>query len=135
MVKIAQGLARRSAGSAGPARLPDRGQPPRSAYILVIDPVRAIRVEALVAQIPGASFYPAPSCRTRPGEDRPQPLSERLEQVLHLVGQGLSNKAIGRRLGISHFTVRNHVARLMWLYGASSRADLAALIRTDGSAS
>ena len=38
--------------------------------------------------------------------------------------QGLTSKAIGRVLGISHRTVEIYRARLMRKYGASTAADL-----------
>ena len=51
-------------------------------------------------------------------------LTERQVQILALVGEGLSNKEIARVLGLSHFTVRNHLMALFRLYGVSRRGDL-----------
>lgn len=48
-------------------------------------------------------------------------ITARQRQILHLLSQDLSNKDIGRRLGLSHFTVRNHVSQLLRLLGVSSR--------------
>jgi DNA-binding NarL/FixJ family response regulator len=51
-------------------------------------------------------------------------LTERQVQILALVGEGLANKEIARILGLSHFTVRNHLMALFRLYGVSRRGDL-----------
>lgn len=59
------------------------------------------------------------------GTSQPQ-LTGRQRQILPFLHQGLSNKEIGRRLGLSHFTVRNHVSKLLQLTGARSRKDLEA---------
>lgn len=59
---------------------------------------------------------------------RPAQLSARLGRILHLIAQGKTNKQIGRDLGISHYTVRNHVVRLFQIYSVSNRVELASLI-------
>ena len=48
-------------------------------------------------------------------------LTERQRDVAGLLMQGLSNKAIGRALDLSHFTVRNHLSQIMRQLGVSSR--------------
>jgi DNA-binding CsgD family transcriptional regulator len=48
-------------------------------------------------------------------------LTERQRDILQGIVDGLSNKEIGRRLGISHFTVRNHVSQLLKQLGLPSR--------------
>src|SRR5262245_4624605 len=50
-----------------------------------------------------------------------EPLTAREIQVLQLVAQGLPNKGIARRLGISENTAKFHVASLSGKLGASSR--------------
>lgn len=64
---------------------------------------------------------------------RPAQLSARLSRILHLIAQGKTNKEIGRDLGISHYTVRNHLVRLFRLYDVSNRVALAALINRETS--
>jgi NarL family two-component system response regulator LiaR len=54
-------------------------------------------------------------------------LTEREEQVLALVVEGLSNLQIARRLGISPSTARFHVSTILSKLGAANRAEVAAL--------
>lgn len=51
-------------------------------------------------------------------------LTSRQVEVLSGLTRGLTNKAIGRELGISHFTVRAHVARLFQIFEVTSRSEL-----------
>lgn len=48
-------------------------------------------------------------------------LTARQWQILALIGEGLSSKAIARRLGLSHFTVRNHLSQILLTMGLASR--------------
>ncbi|MCB2052260.1 MAG: response regulator transcription factor [Novosphingobium sp.] len=54
-------------------------------------------------------------------------LTNRQDDVVRLLLTGLSNKEIGRRLDLSHFTVRNHVSQIFRLLGVTTRKD--AIIR------
>jgi DNA-binding NarL/FixJ family response regulator len=56
-------------------------------------------------------------------EDQPyeEDLTPRELEVLELLAQGLPNKAIAQRLGISDQTVKFHVAALSGKLGASNR--------------
>lgn len=58
-------------------------------------------------------------------EDTP-PLTPREGEILALVGQGLSNKAVARRLGISFHTVKFHLEALFAKLEATSRAEAVA---------
>ena len=58
-----------------------------------------------------------------PAEGGDEPLTSREHEVLDLLGQGLSNKQIARRLGISEHTVKFHVSALYAKLGAASRTD------------
>jgi len=49
-------------------------------------------------------------------------LTGRQREVLSLLAQGMSNKEIGRSLGISHHTVRLHVSTILHEIGVSSRS-------------
>jgi DNA-binding NarL/FixJ family response regulator len=52
-----------------------------------------------------------------------EPLTAREIQVLELLAEGLPNKAIAGRLGISDQTVKFHVAALSGKLGAANRTD------------
>lgn len=76
--------------------------------LLVIDPALA------GAALAGDSALP----------DMPaEPLTPREREVLQLVAEGLSNKAIALRLGISDHTVKFHVNAVMTKLDAQSRTD------------
>jgi DNA-binding NarL/FixJ family response regulator len=50
-------------------------------------------------------------------------LTAREREVLHLVAEGLPNKAIARQLGISEHTAKFHVGSLLGKLGAASRTE------------
>jgi DNA-binding NarL/FixJ family response regulator len=52
-----------------------------------------------------------------------EPLTTREVQVLELLAEGLPNKAIAARLGISDQTVKFHVASISGKLGAANRTD------------
>jgi DNA-binding NarL/FixJ family response regulator len=52
-----------------------------------------------------------------------EPLTSREIQVLTLLAEGLPNKAIANRLGISDQTVKFHVASVSGKLGAANRTD------------
>ena len=52
-----------------------------------------------------------------------EPLTAREVQVLELLAEGLPNKAIAERLGISDQTVKFHVAAISGKLGAANRTD------------
>jgi ATP/maltotriose-dependent transcriptional regulator MalT len=52
-----------------------------------------------------------------------EPLTPREHDVLELVAEGLSNKAIGARLGISDQTVKFHVASICGKLGVANRTE------------
>jgi DNA-binding NarL/FixJ family response regulator len=53
----------------------------------------------------------------------PEPLTPREVEVLEYLVEGLSNKTIGGRLGISDQTVKFHVAAICGKLGAANRTD------------
>lgn len=60
-------------------------------------------------------------------EELDEPLTAREREVLKLLGQGLSNKMIGRELSISEHTVKFHVSSVYAKLGASSRTEALSL--------
>lgn len=60
-----------------------------------------------------------------PGD--PPLLSRRQEQILALIADGLQNKQIAHRLGISEATVKVHVSKTIQQTGCSNRVGLALL--------
>jgi two-component system, NarL family, nitrate/nitrite response regulator NarL len=57
------------------------------------------------------------------------PLSRRELQIVHLIERGLSNKEIGRHLGIEPATVKNHVHNICEKLQVHRRADVIARVR------
>lgn len=63
------------------------------------------------------------------GQDEAGPLTAREEEIVGLVGEGLSNKEIAQRLTIAVPTVRNHIHNILTKLGVHSRRDAALLMR------
>lgn len=105
----------------GPA--PDHlaGVLPRAVEPVQLDAALRAVAAGLVVRAPGivlpAGFGAA--------EDTP-PLTPREVEVLALVGQGFTNKAVARRLGISVHTVKFHLEALFSKLDATSRAEAVA---------
>jgi DNA-binding NarL/FixJ family response regulator len=82
---------------------------------MVLDPSLAIKL--------------AQSLRREPDEmefvKRVNSLSQRHREVLALIAKGESNKGIGRILGISEGTAKNHVVRILQLLQMPDRTKLA----------
>jgi two-component system, NarL family, response regulator DevR len=61
-----------------------------------------------------------------PGEALPG-LTEREREILVLIGEGLTNRQIGRRLYLAEKTVKNHISRLLAKLGVERRIQAAVL--------
>ncbi len=84
----------------------------------------------LVALTGAGDALPAPAhdVRARPATTTPQAtLTAREIEVLGMLAEGLGNKTIARRLGISDHTVKFHVASIMAKLNAASRTEAVTL--------
>ena len=61
------------------------------------------------------------------------PLTDREREIVMLIGEGLSSRAVADRMMLSVRRVEGHIYRAMAKTGASSRPELAALLRPPGS--
>jgi DNA-binding CsgD family transcriptional regulator len=85
------------------------------------------RADALAAKCGGVST-PA----LRQATER-LPLTDREREIVMLLGQGLSGRAVAERLTLSLRTVEGHIYRAMAKTGATTRDELAGLLRHDRS--
>jgi DNA-binding CsgD family transcriptional regulator len=79
------------------------------------------RAAALAEQC-GAS---TPALRQAAG---PLPLTDREAEIVMLIGEGLSNRAVAERLTLSVRTIESHIYRAMLKTGTTSRDELAAVL-------
>ena len=82
----------------------------------------ATRADAL-AELCGGARTPA-----RRQASEPVPFTDREREIVTLIGEGLSNRAVAERLTLSVRTVESHIYRAMAKTGTTSRDELAALI-------
>jgi DNA-binding CsgD family transcriptional regulator len=61
-------------------------------------------------------------------------LSAREIEVARLVASGLSNQEVAEKLGVSYFTARNHVERLLGKLGVGNRSRVGAVLRNEAAA-
>ena len=85
-----------------------------------------VLVDAVHRLSDGQRWRAAPGhCETDPLRD----LTERELEIVRLLGEGATNEAISRALGISYHTVRTHVAHVLAKLGVSHRYAVVALAR------
>jgi DNA-binding CsgD family transcriptional regulator len=110
---------------AGPIRL----------VLNIEDKTLADRLAALLAKVPGLQIVGASesadvtlilSAGITASADGEVPLTPRELEVLTLLAEGMSNKAISRRLGISVHTAKFHVGALIDKLDAVGRTDAVA---------
>ena len=88
-------------------------------------------------RIRAATVALAAGLHVEPGDDRLladeseftllDPLTDRELEVLNLVAEGLSNREIARRLGVSPNTIKFHVSSIIGKLGAGSRTEAVTL--------
>ncbi len=112
--------------SCRPYIVPFAGAEPNGAtgkiYLAVVDcddheALERIRAIVPVLELPGSPMLALDDL----AKLAPPALTARQQQILDLLQCGLSNKQIARQLGLSHFTVRNHVSKLLQLHKVQSR--------------
>ncbi|MFJ6012259.1 response regulator [Streptomyces sp. NPDC092952] len=62
------------------------------------------------------------------GEDRLANLTEQERKILDLIGEGLTNRAIGERLHLAEKTIKNYVSSLLSKLGMERRSQAAAYV-------
>jgi DNA-binding NarL/FixJ family response regulator len=90
--------------------------------------VRAVRTvhggrTALSPEIAAKVVRQATGGRPEGAADQVEPLTDREIEVLRLAARGLTNRAIGHELGISHRTVQGHLANIYGKMGVNSRTE------------
>jgi DNA-binding NarL/FixJ family response regulator len=96
--------------------------------IRVDDPALAARLAEILSQVPELRIIGTDEASdlilgaSDAGEHELE-LTPRERDVIGLLAEGLSNKAIGQRLGISPDTVKFHVGRLIDKLDATGRTD------------
>ncbi len=84
---------------------------------------RIQRLKGILPTQPGQARSPGPPDAPRNARKGAPHLTARERDVLRLIGAGLQNKQIARRLEISLATVKNHVHRILEKLGASRRRE------------
>lgn len=119
------------AWAAEAVRMGARGVLPRDATpaeIVAAIEAAAAGLVTLPAELAGAlvasATRPAVAPRVQPDST---PLTPREFEVLGMLAEGLANKNIAARLGISEHTVKTHVASILGKLGAYSRAEAVAI--------
>lgn len=85
--------------------------------------VRSVEAGLVLLDLPLAVTSLSPATTLSAPAPVAEPLTPRELQVLQLVAQGLPNKGIARRLGISENTAKFHVSSVCGKLGASSRTE------------
>ncbi|WP_190094902.1 LuxR C-terminal-related transcriptional regulator, partial [Streptomyces melanogenes] len=85
----------------------------------MLDPATTAR---LMSTLRGPSAEEAPA-----GDQRLAGLSEREREILDLIGEGFTNRQIGKRLYLSEKTVKNNISRLLAKLGVERRVQAAVI--------
>ena len=107
----------------GGARDDFAGRLPATATPAQLD--AALRAVAAGLAVRPLAILPEPRFAPMPDDGPPAPTAREIE-VLTALAQGMSNKAIARRLGISPHTVKFHLEQLFRKLGAGCRAEAVA---------
>ena len=109
-------------GSAGERRALESRTANGARWVIVSDPDTADFV--VVSPEEWSRLQGASRAGGRPRVDRPvEGLTAREREVLALVADGLHNREIGERLGVTEHTVKFHLAAVFGKLGASTRTE------------
>ena len=95
---------------------------PRAVTADLLDPALRAVAAGLLVRVPASN----PQDGFAAADEAPALLTSREAEILALVGQGMSNKAVARALGISVHTVKFHLEALFAKLEATSRAEAVA---------
>lgn len=113
----------------------------------VLKDASAMEVAAAVRSVANDEAVCSPAlCRAlfdelnQPNARQPEPfilkrnlgLTRREQQLVQMIGRGLTNKEIATQLNLSEQTIKNHVHRMLRKLGASDRLNAVELCRTPG---
>ncbi len=99
---------------------------PRDAPARQVEAAVAAAAAGLVVRLPGATAPPVPAGFARDEPLGAALLTPREVEILAMVGEGASNKAVARRLGISAHTVKFHLEAVFRKLGVATRAEAVA---------
>jgi two-component system response regulator DevR len=116
--QVAREAARR-AGAAGFLLKQVRGS-------ALVAAVRAAAVGRLLFDEP-AAVVPRPRAPRSAQSDRLELLTEQERSVLRLIGEGLTNRQIGQRMGLAEKTVKNYTSHVLAKLGLQRRTQAAIL--------
>ncbi|WP_445402985.1 response regulator [Streptomyces sp. LE64] len=88
----------------------------------LLDPVATARVLERLRDGGGAGG------RRREGDEKLASLTDQERKILDLIGEGLTNRAIGERLHLAEKTIKNYVSSLLSKLGMERRSQAAAYV-------
>jgi len=83
--------------------------------------IKLLEDEVGAAKIAGAAKADPSSVSTAAQDELPDPLTEREQEILMAITEGLSNREIADRLGIAETTVKTHASRIISKLGVKRR--------------
>ncbi|OTN88601.1 hypothetical protein A5819_001082 [Enterococcus sp. 7E2_DIV0204] len=101
-----------------------------SGYLLKDTPTDEL-IENIRAVMQGKKFY-SPELVTGLFSQQENPLTEREQEVLLAVGEGLSSKEIAGKLFLTSGTVRNYMSEILNKLGAKNRIDAVSIAKEKG---